>query len=51
MDEILPELLKSGDQCFDDALTDLLNACWAARAVPEERKRGVIVTLPKKAIP
>lgn len=24
LDEIQPELLKSGDQCFDDTLTDVL---------------------------
>ncbi len=48
LDEIPPELLKSGDQCIVDALTDLLNACWATSAVPEEWKRGMIITLPKK---
>lgn len=50
LDEILPKLLKSGDQCPADTLTDLLNACWAASAVPEEWKRGMNVMLSKKAI-
>lgn len=50
LDEIPPELLKSGEQCLADALTDLLNACWATSAVPEEWKRGMTIMLPKKAI-
>lgn len=48
LDEIPPELLKSGDQYLVEALTDLLRACWADSAVPEEWKQGMIIAFLKK---
>ncbi len=48
LNEIPPELLKSGDQCLVDALMDLLNDFWATSVVPEEWKRGEINTLQKR---
>ena len=48
LDEIPAELLKFGEHSMIVALTRLMNRCWAARQVPLDWQRGVIVKLPKK---
>ena len=48
LDEITPEMLKSGGNIIVHALTSLMNACWCKSAVPDEWRQGMIIRLPKK---
>ena len=47
-DGITSELLKAGDHALAEAMTELLNVCWATTSVPVDWKRGVIIALPKR---
>jgi hypothetical protein len=48
LDEIAPEMVKSGGPNAALELTRLMNACWAQSKVPDAWRKGVIVRLPKK---
>jgi len=48
LDEISAELLKHGRDTVSSEFSHLFNLIWHAEDVPENRRNGVIVTLPKK---
>ena len=47
---ILPEMLKAGkkDEGFVSMLTDLVNAAWEERRVPQDWVDAILVPIPKK---
>jgi len=48
VDEISAEMLKHGKETVAEQLAELFNMIWQDMDVPEDRKKGVIIKLPKK---
>ena len=47
-DKIPPEAIKAGGDMSEEVLLDLFNRIWNEEQVPEERKKRLIIKLPKK---
>ncbi|XP_073820559.1 uncharacterized protein [Musca autumnalis] len=49
-DDIPAELIKYGAPTLADILTPIIRNVWATGQIPDDWKKGVIITIPKKAI-
>ena len=45
-DSIPPEAIKAGGEVSEEVLLDLCNRIWSKEQVPEEWKKGLLITLP-----